>query len=45
MIGEFKDINWGLLAALGLFYMVPVLIFFSLSQKVLLRIYVGGIKR
>ena len=45
MIGEFKDINWGLLAALGLFYMIPVLIFFSLSQKVLLRIYVGGIKR
>ncbi|MCD6428244.1 MAG: carbohydrate ABC transporter permease [Desulfurococcales archaeon] len=45
MIGEFKDINWGLLAALGLFYMIPVLIFFSLSQKILLRIYVGGIKR
>lgn len=44
MIGEFKFIDWGLLAALGLFYTIPTMIFFALSQKVLLRIYVGGVK-
>ncbi len=37
--------QWGLLTAMGLFYTLPVLIFFSTSQKLLLRIYVGGIKR
>jgi len=45
LIGEFRFINWGMLAAIGLFYAIPTLIFFSTSQKLLLRIYVGGIKR
>lgn len=45
LIGEFKFIDWGLLAAVSLFYAIPTLIFFALSQKLLLRIYVGGIKR
>jgi len=45
MIGEYKFIDWGLLSALGLFFTIPTLIFFSTSQKLLLRIYVGGIKR
>lgn len=45
MIGEYKFINWGMLAALGLFFTIPTLIFFTTSQKLLLRIYVGGIKR
>ncbi len=36
--------QWGLLTAMGLFYTLPVLIFFSTSQKLLLRIYVGGVK-
>ncbi len=45
MIGEFKFIDWGMLAALGLFFTIPTIIFFSTSQKLLLRIYVGGIKR
>ncbi|RLE81797.1 MAG: carbohydrate ABC transporter permease [Thermoprotei archaeon] len=44
MIGEFKFIDWGLLAAMGLFYTIPTLLFFTLTQKVLLRIYVGGVK-
>ncbi len=44
LIGEFKFIDWGMLAAIGLFYTIPTLIFFSVSQKVLLRIYVGGVK-
>lgn len=45
MIGEYKFIDWGMLAALGLFFTIPTIIFFSTSQKLLLRIYVGGIKR
>ena len=45
LIGESKFIDWGLLAAVSLFYAIPTLIFFALSQKLLLRIYVGGIKR
>ena len=45
LIGEFRFIDWGMLAALGLFFAIPTLIFFSTSQKLLLRIYVGGIKR
>lgn len=44
LIGEFKFIDWGILAALSLFYAIPTIIFFALSQKLLLRIYVGGIK-
>ncbi len=44
MIGEFIHIDWGMLAALGLFYAIPTIIFFSVSQKMLLRIYVGGVK-
>lgn len=44
MIGEFIQIDWGMLAALGLFYAIPTLVFFSVSQRVLLRIYVGGVK-
>jgi len=45
LIGEFKFIDWGILAALSLFYAIPTIVFFALSQKLLLRIYVGGIKR
>ena len=44
MIGEFKFIDWGLLAALGLFYMIPTMVFFTVTQKALLRVYVGGVK-
>ncbi|MCD6488045.1 MAG: carbohydrate ABC transporter permease [Desulfurococcales archaeon] len=44
MIGEYKMVDWGLLAALGLFFTIPTIIFFSTSQKLLLRIYVGGVK-
>ena len=45
LIGEFKYIDWGLLAAMGLFYTIPTIIFFGTSQRLLLRIYVGGVKR
>ena len=45
LIGELKFVNWGMLAAVGLFFTIPTLIFFSTTQKLLLRIYVGGVKR
>ncbi len=45
LIGEFKYIDWGLLAAMGLFYTIPTIIFFGTSQRLLLKIYVGGVKR
>ncbi|MCD6301489.1 MAG: carbohydrate ABC transporter permease [Staphylothermus sp.] len=44
VIGEYKFIDWGFLAALSLFYALPTIIFFIFSQKFLLRIYVGGVK-
>jgi len=44
LIGEFKFIDWGMLAAIALFYAIPTIIFFTTSQKILLRIYVGGVK-
>jgi len=45
LIGELKFVDWGMLAAVGLFFTIPTLIFFSTTQKLLLRIYVGGVKR
>jgi len=44
VIGEYKFVDWGFLAALSLFYALPTIIFFVFSQKLLLRIYVGGVK-
>jgi inositol-phosphate transport system permease protein len=45
LIGEIMFVRWGVMAALGVFYLLPVIIFFLLTQKTLLRIYIGGIKR
>ncbi|MCD6541082.1 carbohydrate ABC transporter permease [Candidatus Bipolaricaulota bacterium] len=44
LIGEFRFTDYGLLAAVSLFYIVPVLIFFIFTQKGLMRVTVGGIK-
>lgn len=45
VIGEFVYVDWGLLAAIALFYMIPVLIFYALSQKTLLKLQlVGAVK-
>jgi inositol-phosphate transport system permease protein len=44
-IGEFKYVDWGFLAAMALFYLIPSLIFFILAQKTLLKIQlVGAVK-
>lgn len=45
VIGEFVFVDWGLLAAVALFYILPILLFYALSQKTLLKLQlVGGIK-
>lgn len=44
IIGDYRFTNYGLLAAVSLFYMVPVLFFFLFTQKFLMRVTVGGLK-
>ncbi|MDN5332291.1 MAG: inositol-phosphate transport system permease protein [Tepidanaerobacteraceae bacterium] len=44
LIGDFRFLDYGLLAAAGLFYMIPVIAFFLISQKSLMTIKFGGIK-
>lgn len=44
LMGDTKAINYGYVAAFGLFQMLPVLIFFLFTQKYLLRIFSGGAK-
>ncbi|MFO7152596.1 MAG: carbohydrate ABC transporter permease [Bacillota bacterium] len=45
LIGDFRFLDYGLLAAAGLFYMIPVIAFFLISQKSLATIKFGGLKR
>ncbi len=44
LIGDFKFVDYGLLSAAALFYMIPPLLFFLFTQKSLLRVSFGGIK-
>jgi len=44
LIGDFRFLDYGLLAAAGLFYLIPVIVFFLISQKSLMKINFGGIK-
>lgn len=44
LMGETMPINYSLVAAVGLFQMLPVLIFFIFTQEYLLSIYAGGSK-
>jgi ABC-type glycerol-3-phosphate transport system permease component len=37
-------IDYGLLAAMSLFYMTPALIFFLIAQKALMKVAVAGVK-
>lgn len=43
-MGETTITNWNAVAAVGLFQLIPVVIFFLFSQKALLNIYGGGQK-
>lgn len=44
IIGGYRFADYGLLAAVALFYVMPVLLFFIFAQKYLMQITVGGMK-
>ncbi|MFB9758981.1 carbohydrate ABC transporter permease [Ectobacillus funiculus] len=45
LISDPNMINYGLLSAVSLFYMLPVLVFFIFTQKSLMQVSAGGGKR
>ena len=44
LTGEVQPVNWNQVAAVGLFQLIPILIFFIFAQEYLLNIYAGGTK-
>lgn len=42
MIGEWRFVDYGMLAAVSIYYMIPVVIFFLFFQKYLLRITIAS---
>ncbi|MBA2446543.1 MAG: carbohydrate ABC transporter permease [Chloroflexi bacterium] len=44
ILGEGRFVDYGLLTAIGLFYVLPVLLVFAFAQEQLMRIYGGGVK-
>ena len=44
LISDTAPTNWNQIAAVGLFQLIPVLIFFLFTQEMLLNIYTGGAK-
>ena len=44
MLGDFERADYGLVAAVGLFYMLPAVAVFLLGQRYLLDMYFGGSK-
>ncbi len=44
LMGETSLTNWNQVAAVGLFQMIPILVFFFFTQEKLLNIYSGGTK-
>ena len=44
LTGELQPVNWNQVAAVGLFQLIPILIFFLFAQEYLLNIYAGGTK-
>lgn len=44
VIGEYRFVDYGLMAAVGVFYMIPSLLFFLFTQRQLLQITIGGTK-
>jgi inositol-phosphate transport system permease protein len=45
LISDPNQVHYGLLSAVSLFYMIPVVVFFLLTQKSLMQISAGGGKR
>jgi inositol-phosphate transport system permease protein len=44
ILGDGRFVDYGLLTAVGLYYILPVLVLFVLAQDQLMRIYAGGVK-
>ena len=44
LISDTAPTNWNLVAAVGMFQMIPLIIFFIFTQELLLNIYAGGSK-
>jgi len=44
LLSESAPVNYGTLAAVGLFQLLPVLVFFIFTQKYMLSIFSGGVK-
>jgi len=44
LLGEGRFVDYGLLTAVGLWYVAPVLVIFIVAQKQLMHIYAGGVK-
>jgi len=44
MISDTAPTNWNMIAAVGMFQLIPVLIFFIFTQEKLLSVYSGGAK-
>ncbi len=44
LTGDYTFVNYGVVTAIGLFQLLPVLIFYLFTQKYLLNLYSGGVK-
>lgn len=44
VIGEYRAVDYGLLAAVGVFYMIPSLVFFIFTQRQLVQLTIGSAK-
>jgi len=44
LLGEGRFVDYGVLTAVGLYYVLPILILFLFAQEQLMRIYGGGVK-
>jgi len=44
MLGEGRFVDYGILTAVGLYYVLPVMVLFLFAQEQLLKIYGGGVK-
>jgi len=44
LVGDYTFVNYGVVTAVGLFQLIPVVIFYFFAQKYLLNLYSGGVK-
>lgn len=44
ILGEGRFVDYGVLTAVGLYYVAPIIVVFAVAQRQLLHIYTGGVK-